>query len=178
MNNKIVVSSLTRKVFDQISCPQNVDWAWWIEQKLQKMQINGLVKMIQQSKKMDMKYIEGYLPKFKWAFRKNSINISHCDWLFCFIQSLDVDFNWNIWEQLVQIKTDDMKIFQESMNIAFSRNNSNLNYILAIFFDKRYEFYQKIEELRNNITSFEEEEKKEITDKSIQKWNNLKDLLC
>lgn len=135
----MVVSTLCRKVFDQVGLEENLLNAFWVEGRLQLMQINGLVKMIQGSKKLDIQYIDGYLARYKWAFRPVVLDIAGCFDIYCLLQQFDQDFPWGQWSELAAIKN--IEIFKECILFA-SQNFKPLVYALAMY-------RGKVEELKN-----------------------------
>ena len=174
----MILSTLGRKVFDQVNLDQTINNAWWVECRLQKMQINGLVKMIQSSRKKTIDYIDGYISKFKWSFRKDSIDILDCEELFYILQNLNEDFPWGMWSDLILI--DDIFLLMECINIAKTRNKNNLSYIMAIYRGKKQEINNHTELINNAyIKSAQKIDMSDNTtsDSVIQTWNNLKGLI-
>lgn len=171
-----VMSNLAKSVFDQTPCPFNVDWAWWVEQRLQKMKINGLVKMINQSKKIDQNYIDGYMPKFKWAYRENPIDISGCDWFFGIIQNLKGgEFNWFLWEKIVKIPESDIDLVHQAMLKSVNRFNTNLSYILAIYEYDREDLEQRVKESMPNYSHIDIDNAQYTVSDNIKKnWDYIK----
>lgn len=171
----VVMSKLARKVFDQTKIPKDLLWAWWVEIKLQKMSIGGLVKMINQSKRIDMKYIDGYMPKYKWSYREDQIDISKFAWLYTMIQSLGNDFNWGLWSELVLIKPEYCEIFYDAIEETVARNIDNLSYVLEIY---KGQINKVVDQIINTIT-FDDIDvgQKTISSLSKEKWSNVKELL-
>lgn len=171
----MIVSTLGRKVFDQVKLQETIINAWWIEKKLQLMQINGLVKMINNSKKDDLDYIDGYLPNFKWSFRKKPINIDNYEELFYLMQLLDEDFPWGHWSEIIEI--DDFKLFHECLSIASMNRKGNLPYSLAIYKSKKREIINSNQYLNNSYINSAEKVKTpdNSLDNSIKlKWDEIK----
>lgn len=129
----MIMSTLCRKVFQQVSLDENLMNAFWVERRLQVMQINGLVKMIQQSPKNEIEYIDGYLPRYKWAFRPSVLDISKTFDIYCLIQQFDTDFPWGAWEDLS--KVTDIITFKECILYA-SQNFKPLSYAFAMYQSK------------------------------------------
>ena len=144
----MVMSSLCRKVFQQVELEENLINAFWVEKRLQTMQINGLVKMIQQSRKFDIEYIDGYLPRFKWAFRPIPLDISGCFDIYCLLQQFSSDFPWGTWVEIVDIK--DINLFSEC--ITFSVNNYKpLAYTIAMYQGKNSQQLQYHQQVVNSL---------------------------
>jgi len=169
----VVMSTLARKVFDQTSIPQDIIWAWWVEQRLQKMAINGLVKMIQSSKKLEINYIDGYLLKYKWSYRDTNLVISGHGWAFSVIQEIGEDFDWGLWSKIVQLKAEYFEIFSEAIGTALARGISNLSYAMAIYESEVFHLEQIYQKVCNPIIPT----KKCVTSKGTEELNKIKGLL-
>jgi hypothetical protein len=179
------MSTLARKVFDQVEMEENLINSFWVEQRLQKMQINGLVKMIQGSPKKDLKYIDGYLPRYKWAFRPIELDISGCFDIYCLLQQFDQDFPWGKWEELSQIR--DLITFSECISYS-SKNIKPLVYAFAMYRGKieqdqyNQEAVKKalIQEIKSDIQPIPQQAKEKLQEMwkrveqesiNIAKWN-------
>jgi len=170
----MIMSNLARKVFDQTDIPYEIPWAWWVEKKLQHMRINGLVQMIQKSKELDRTYIDGYLPMYKWSFRKDGIDISKFAWLYSIIQIIGEDFNWGLWEQLVKIRPDHIEILMDAIHKSMARGISNLAYILKV--------YEGVLDELKSLDIMPSQVCIKMKDKNLsatvkKEWSELKDLL-
>jgi hypothetical protein len=175
----LVMSQLARKVYEQTLIPNDLSWAWWVELRLQEVKINGLVKMINGSKKNDQKYIDGYINKYKWAFRENILNISDKAWFFSAVQFLEQDFSWNLWSKIVQIPIEHIDIIMESINIGISYNKPFLPYILAIYESKIHEQNLLVETQKEAIDNqVDMSFKKVIRTEAVKlKWDCIKGLV-
>lgn len=167
---KITMSDLARKVFEQTDLEINYNNAWWVEQKLQFMRINGLVKMINTSKKLELSYIDGYLPKYKWSFRKSVLDISSSEWVYGMIQGAD-DFNWGYWSNLVLVEY--YHILAEAIGIAKAVGIFNIPYIFAIYNDKLRDLLVRKEFFTMDLVN----EVKNMSDITIEEWEQIKDNL-
>jgi len=141
----MITSTLGRKVFDQVELRPTIENAWWVERRLQKMQINGLVKMIRSSKELRTDYIDGYISQYKWSFRNDSINIDNCEELFYILQLLSVDFSWGMWKDILMI--DDVGLLHQCIQTAVMNNKGNLSYSLAIYRSRKQELQNKMDEI-------------------------------
>jgi hypothetical protein len=171
------MSVLARKVFQQTNLPLCIQNVWWVEQRLQKYQINGLVAMINKSKKMELDYIDGYDKHgmYCWAHRGDQISIDKFDWLFQILQGLSCDFSWSAWRDLVIVDPLHMDLFIESVHAARINNTENIQYIMAIYHGmvNRVSVKNKgIEEQRIKII---EEEVKNISPELKNEWERLRD---
>lgn len=178
----MICSSLTRKVFEQTSLNQTIDTAWWVEQKLQLMKINGLVKMVQGSPNLGTRYIDGYLPKFKWALRPihDMVSIEDHRWLFDILQNLVVDFPWNLWRELSLIPETDAEMLMDSVYKARDYSTS-LNYVLSIYRADKTEIVSRIFEreqmIQETIDDLQNEEEKQQHENNQAMWNRLKEMM-
>ncbi len=181
----MILSTLGRKVVDEtdimfIGGINYIDWAWWIECRLQIYRINGLVKMINNSAKMELDYIDGYHNKYKWALRPTteSIDISDFKWLFYFLQNLSQDFPWGMWKELIKISHHSVKYFEDALHIANRCNKANLNYVLAIYQSDIKADIKKNEELQKAIKNSSvvlPVTNKEVGNNKREEWNKIKD---
>jgi hypothetical protein len=134
----MVMSSLARKVYGEVKLLETIKNIEWVETRLQTMKINGLVMMINKSKKQDdIKYIDGYLPKYKWASRPDGVDISGHLWAVDFMQSLTVDFPWGYWSNIITIAANEVQLFYESIKTAVTAGPGNLPYAWAVFVGKK-----------------------------------------
>jgi len=101
-------SDHARNCLDQIPTldQSNPEHVFFIERMLQVMKINGLIKMVNQSKKHDdMEYIAGYVNKFAWAKRLKAQQRDirgYKELWFHFQNKLNSDFIWFEWDKLIE----------------------------------------------------------------------------
>lgn len=173
-----VLSSLAKSVFDQTPCPFTVDWAWWIEQRLQIMKINGLVKMINQSAKIDQDYIDGYMPKYRWAFREYVVDISKCDWWFGIIQVLQGTFAWSMWNEIVKIPMNDIDMVHSAILKSINCSNYHVAYAMSIYWSERTAIEAKVAEAQPTITNSDiQTEIYQVSETTKSKWSEIRNKL-
>lgn len=132
-------SDHARNCLDQ--CPTldqlNPEHVFFVERMLQVMKINGLVKMINQSKKHDdMNYIAGYVNKFAWAKRlktqQREINPYLTVWLQ-FQNKLNSDFVWFEWDRLIEF-FDKSHIIITSYSQEIPSNFGTFNEVIEAYY--------------------------------------------
>ncbi len=178
----MIMSSLARKVFDQTDLFVRIDNAWWVERRLQQMQINGLVKMINQSKKKEVDYIDGYAPKFGWASRTGGgLNIADYIWLYELVQCLDVDYPWGMWGDLLSINLGDINAFKEASHLAKQYGKNNLPYVLTIVIQRKQEAVtiavHTAKMVEKTSSYLGDNMHNKISKESVDKWQKLKDMI-
>lgn len=176
----VVMSTLARKVFDQTELDITVVNAWWVEKKLQAMQINGLVKMIRESRKADPSYIDGYVLKYKWAKRINPINIDECMWIFEVIQNFNVDFPWGMWQELKTVDVKHVDLFVDAVKYTANSGVNSLPYAMAIYNSNLLKIVTTCNMISNQISESQKilsSEQKNITNKSKLEWNKIQDYI-
>lgn len=172
---KVSMSTLARSVFDQTCIDCTLVNAWWVECMLQTLKINGLVKMINGSKCNDVSYIEGYLPKYKWALRPQKLDIDKCAILFEIIQITEQDFSWGCWSELVTVS--DIVLFKECILTAV-RFGAGLSYALTIYKNKEMQSKQKMNDIQkcmvgSDLPVYE----RNVSNLSINQWNKLREMI-
>lgn len=177
----MIISTLARKVFDQTDIPQDLTWAWWVELKLQLMRINGLVKMINASKKIEKGYIDGYLPRYKWSFRPENerLKIGGFAWFYSLIQNLSEDFNWGDWSTIITISEDDVELISECIGASIAYSKPYMAYMLAIYKSQLQEIHQKhLEQIQAINNSVGGEFCRVVRSESTKlKWESLRNLI-
>lgn len=171
----IVMSNLAFSVFEEVDLPMTLEVVWWIEQRLQHMRINGLIKMINSSKSKDIKYIDGYLPKYKWATRPEKQDITGHLWIFELLQITQQNFAWNLWTEFIKI--NDILLFRESVLTAI-KFGAGAAYALSIYKNKTLQVQANIDTMRQQLIveplpSFN----REISVKTSQQWANLREMI-
>lgn len=179
----MILSSLGRKVLDQTNIPEeNFDWYWWIERRLQTLRINALVQMINNSKKIDMDYIDGYVNKYKWGIRpaEEQLYIADHVWLFDMIQYTGVDFPWNVWAEFIKISPNHYDIVDKSIRAMFATPVRGHQYWLAIYkteITNMYNTNMEISQALDKSKMSERNDKREITNHTYDKWKELKNII-
>lgn len=174
----MIVSTLARKVFDQTGFEQNINNIMFVEDILQRYQINGVVAMIKKSKYKDPFHIERLTPMYKFSKRKSGVFIGNHLFLMNYMQMLCSDFPWNYWEKLVTIGPNDLLLFHEAINIAVRNGKNNLPYVWAIFTGKKQEIENRQIEIKNMIIKeMDIDVKVSIPADVVGEWDRMKEII-
>jgi hypothetical protein len=131
-------------VFDQTQLPRDTDTSWWVEVMLQRMKINGLVKMINSSKKLDTKYIEGYASRYKWAYRQDGFDISSSyeAWLLLCGDYFIDPFPWVSWYDIVLMSN--IPLLKESISRSIKSGVRHSSYLAKIYANIDFDMFKPI----------------------------------
>jgi hypothetical protein len=126
-------SDLAKSVFDQTKLEYIPTTMWWVESMLQKLKIIGLVKMINSSKKIDLQYISGYLPRYKWANRSDGLDISssYDTWYILCTEYFDDYFPWIAWQDMVLMNNQSLLL--SSIKKSLKSNVRHMSYLSKIY---------------------------------------------
>ena len=172
------MSSLARKVFDQVELEDNFLNAWWVERRLQYMKIIGLVKWIQSSKKKEIEFMDPMAARYSWATRDEEMIIGDHFWVYELVQGLQEDFPWNYWERVVALSVTDLKLLDSAIYIANSVFKGNLPYALAIFDRNKMELISRVEYTKQKVCdNFIPNNGKSVTVNAQNNWEQLKNLI-
>ena len=174
----IATSTLTGSVFNQTGLPFTFENAWWVERRLQFMRINGLVKMIENSKVKSPLYIDGYLPKYKWSYRPESerLNIDECLWIYDLLQVTQKSFGWDCWSDLVQIK--DFMLFKEAILTAI-KFGAGTSYAIQVYKSKMQDAENRMQEMQAHLIRGEQFEplSRTISTESARSWQAIREMI-
>lgn len=176
------MSDLARSVFVQTNLDFDLKMAFWVEQKLQQMKVNAVVKLINGENLKDINSFEQKVKNFSYAFRSVPLSIKNSLWFYEYFQCLNNTFRWSLWEDIIKFDVKDFSFLEESLLIAFNRNIFSLDYILKIAKEKREE-NEKKDEMRKNLieTSLEFLKKKknvrDIESLTIKEWNEVREFI-
>lgn len=178
----MICSDLAISVFDQTNLLRDTYHAWWVELALQSMKINGLVKMINGSRSLDIEYIEGYIPKYKWALRKDVLPIHNHGWFFEYIQGINIPcFSWGAWSKIVSLDISDIEYVEKGIYAANAQGVTDLNYILKVAMGIKQQQLQNHEiqqaKLNQSKITVEQAFHSAIDNKTKQMWKEVRNLI-
>ena len=177
----MILSTLGRKVLNETNIPEDdIEWYWWIERRLQDARINGLVKMINGSSKMERNHIDGYWNKYRyWAARPQfeKIIISNHRWLFDLLQMLDFDFPWGLWSDLINIPVSESEDFAKALYKSHCAGRGNLSYAMAIYRgerERKCKLQAEIDEQMQQNWELLDIKSNDFDDSKRDEWENIK----
>jgi len=170
----MITSDLANSVFQQTDLEPSVEYAYWVEQMLLRMQINGLVKMICETKIKSVSSMMKLFPKYKWSHRLDPLILNNLR-LFETLQiSEGGNFNWGLWPQLLLVT--DTEDFKECIIIA-NKYHAGLPYALKIHEGRQSLIVATVEKHRSLYYQLTEMNERSISKDTIKHWHSIKEFL-